>query len=116
MNSVMFLFSSAGQQAGDGSQQGDGGFSLILMIVVMFVIMYFFMIRPQNKKRKEIMKFQQGLQVGQEVITASGVYGKVKNLNPGESYVEIEIAKDITIKVDRSYIFNASDPNRQMQS
>ena len=38
--------------------QGDGGMGMILMLVAMFAIMYFFMIRPQQKKQKEIQKFR----------------------------------------------------------
>ena len=42
--------------------------------------MYFFMIRPQNKKQKEIANFRKNLEVGQEVITAGGIYGKIKEI------------------------------------
>ena len=51
-------------QTGQG-QQG-GGMSMIIMMVVLFAIVYFFMIRPQNKKQKEIQKFRNALTVGQE--------------------------------------------------
>ena len=45
------------------------------MLIAMFVIMYFFMIRPQNKKQKEIANFRKSLQVNQKVITAGGIHG-----------------------------------------
>ena len=47
---------------------------ILIMMVAIFAIMYFFMIRPQNKKQKEIANFRKNLEVGQEVITAGGIY------------------------------------------
>lgn len=53
--------------------QNDGGMSMILMMVAMFAVMYFFMIRPQNKKRKELQNFRAGITVGQDIVTAGGI-------------------------------------------
>ena len=58
--------------------QGGADYSFLIMMVAIFAIMYFFMIRPQNKKQKEIANFRKKLEVGQSVITAGGIYGKVK--------------------------------------
>lgn len=58
----------------------DGGMMWI-MLIAMFVIMYFFMIRPQNKKQKEIANFRKSLQVNQNVITAGGIHGTIKEIN-----------------------------------
>ena len=55
----------------------DGSFMWI-MLIAMFFIMYFFMIRPQNKKQKEIANFRKSLQVNQNVITAGGIHGVIK--------------------------------------
>jgi len=82
--------------------------SLIFMLVLMFVIMYFFMIRPQQKRQKEIQKFREALTVGTSVVTAGGVYGTVKDLNAGEPFITLEIAKGVTIKVDRNNVFAES--------
>ena len=56
--------------------QGGADYSFLIMMVAIFAIMYFFMIRPQNKKQKEIAKFRKSLEVGQSVVTAGGIYGK----------------------------------------
>lgn len=82
-----------------------GGMSMILMLVAMFAIMYFFMIRPQQKKQKEIRNFQNALQEGQAVVTGGGIYGTIKHIDLAEGKVELEVAKGVTIKVDKSYIF-----------
>ena len=55
-----------------------------IMLILMFVIMYFFMIRPQNKKQKEIAEFRRSLQVGQSVITAGGIHGVIKEINDND--------------------------------
>ena len=85
------------------SQQGGGSMQLLLMMVAIFAIMYFFMIRPQNKKQKEIANFRKSLEVGQSVITAGGIYGKVKEIE--ESAVVVEIASGVKIKVDKNSIY-----------
>ena len=63
---------------------GGGDYSFLIMMVAIFAIMYFFMIRPQNKKQKEIANFRKNLEVGQEVITAGGIYGKIKEIEDTE--------------------------------
>jgi preprotein translocase subunit YajC len=50
---------------------------MLLMMGGMFVIMYFFMIRPQMKKAKEAKKFQDGISVGDKIVTVGGIHGKV---------------------------------------
>ena len=46
---------------------GGGDYSFLIMMVAIFAIMYFFMIRPQNKKQKEIANFRKNLEVGQDI-------------------------------------------------
>ena len=73
------------------SAQG-GGMSMIIMMVAIFAIMYFFMIKPQQKKQKEIQKFQNELTEGTQVITGGGIYGTVKSI-------------DVVITVDKGSVF-----------
>ena len=82
--------------------QGGGDYSLLIMMVAIFAIMYFFMIRPQNKKQKEIQNFRKNLEVGQSVITAGGIYGKIKEIE--DNAVIVEIAPSVKIKVDKNSI------------
>ena len=77
-----------------------------IMLILMFVIMYFFMIRPQNKKQKEIAEFRRSLQVNQQVITAGGVHGTIKEINDND--VILEIDRNVKIKVDKNSIFAAA--------
>lgn len=83
--------------------QGRGDLSFIFMMVAIFAIMYFFMIRPQNKKQKEIANFRKNLEVGQSIITAGGIYGKIKEIE--DNAVVVEIASGVKIKVDKNSIY-----------
>lgn len=95
-------------------QGAGGGMPMIIMLIAMFVIMWLFMIRPQQKKQKEIRNFQNSLQTGDHVVTGGGIYGTVKNINLEKNTVEVEIARGVTIVVDKSYVFaDANSPMRQ---
>lgn len=85
------------------SAQGSGSF--LIMMVAIFAIMWFFMIRPQQKKQKEIRNFQNSLCEGANVVTGGGVYGTVKRIDLAANKVEVEIAKGVVITVDKSYVF-----------
>ena len=87
------------------AQGGSGGYSMLLMMVAIFAIMYFFMIRPQQKKQKEIRNFQNSLTEGAKVVTAGGVYGTVKRVNIENATLDLEIAKGVVITVERSFVY-----------
>ena len=85
-------------QAGD-----NAGLMNILMIVAIIVIFYFFMIRPQQKKQKEIKKFREGLTVGSNVVTAGGIYGKIRKVR--DTTFDLEIARDTVITIDKGSVY-----------
>lgn len=84
-----------------------GGNMMWIMLIAMFAIMYFFMIRPQNKKQKEIANFRKSLEVGQKVITAGGIHGKIKEIK--DDHVVLEIADNVKIRIDKSSIFASNE-------
>lgn len=79
------------------AQGQGGGMGMIIILVVLFAIMYFFMIRPQNKKQKEIQKFRNELTVGQEVVTIGGIYGTIKSIDEVANTVTLEVATGVKI-------------------
>lgn len=92
------------------------GMESIIMIVLLVVVFYFFMIRPQQKRQKEIKKFREGLQNGDRVVTAGGIYGKIRGVK--ETTFVIEVANGINITVDKNSVYPsaevaASDPEAQ---
>ena len=90
----------AAQAAGQGS-----GMSMIIMMVAIFAIMWFFMIKPQQKKQKEIQKFQNELTEGTEVITGGGIHGVVKSIDLAKNTVDIKIARDVVVTVEKTSVF-----------
>ncbi len=91
--------------AAQAAQGGGSGMSMLLMMVAIFAIMWFFMIRPQQKKQKEIRAFQNALTEGAKVVTGGGIYGTVKHIDLAANIVEVEIAKGVVIRVDKNYVF-----------
>ena len=79
------------------------GFSSIILIVAFIAIFYFFMVRPQQKKQKEINKFRSELNNGDRVITAGGIYGIIKDIK--DNYIILEIADNVRIKIDKNSIY-----------
>ncbi len=67
---------------------------LILVYVAIFAGMYFFLIRPQNKKKKEEQRLRDNIQIGDEIVTIGGFYGRIVAIKD-DSYV-------IESTVDRS--------------
>ena len=94
-------------------QAQAGGFdgSFMIMMIVIFAIMYFFMIRPQNKKQKEIQNFRKNLEVGQDVISAGGMYGKVKAIE--DNVVVLEVASGVKIRIDKNSIYANAAASQQ---
>ena len=104
----MKLLSILLQAAADGSQWSD-----IVMMVVIVAIFYFFMIRPQQKKQKEIQKAREALKTGDKIITAGGIYGRIREI--GDIYMMIEVANGVTIRVDKTSIFASAEDAAQQQ-
>ena len=85
-----------------------GGWEGLLMMGLIFVVFYFFLIRPQSKRQKEIKKFQESLEVGKQVVTSGGIYGRIKEVK--DAVVILEIADGVRIKVNKNMVFNAEQP------
>ena len=85
-------------------------YSGLLMIVALFAIMYFFMIRPQQKRQKEIQNFRKSITIGQAVVTAGGIYGVVKQIDENDNTLIIEVANGVRIKVDRNSVYAQAQP------
>ena len=62
------------------AQNAGGGdpFLSFLPLIVIFVVFYFILIRPQTKKQKEHQEMINALEVGNEVVTAGGILGKIQ--------------------------------------
>ena len=81
---------------------GGGGLEMILMMAVFFAIMYFMIIRPQQKRAKEHKAMLEALNKGDEVVTNGGILGKVAGIT--ENFVELSVADNVTVKVQKQAI------------
>ncbi len=79
--------------------------SFILMIVAMIAIFYFFIIGPQQKKQKKINAFRESLKKGDKVMTAGGIYGRIREIK--DTYILLEIDNNVTIKIDKNSIYQS---------
>ena len=82
-----------------GAQSGGFGGGMMIWMILLLVMMMF-MMRPRRDKEGE--KFRNSLQREQEVVTSSGIFGKIKDID--DVSVTIEVAQNIKIKVDKRYV------------
>jgi preprotein translocase subunit YajC len=87
--------------APDGGQGGGGGMtSTIVMFAMIFGIFYFMVMRPQQKRMKEHQALLAAIKRGDEVVTSSGMHGKVHEVE--EKTVLVEVAKNTVIRFDKA--------------
>ncbi len=65
----------------------------IIMLVVMIAVFYFFIMRPQKKKQQEEEKMRNNLQIGDEILTIGGIYGKIVSLKEDSFVIESLVDK-----------------------
>jgi len=85
---------------GSGGQQSS--YMSFLPMILIFIVIYFFMIRPQQKKQKELATYRSSVKSGDKIITTGGIYGKIVSLQ--DNTVIIEVEDRTKIKIDRSAI------------
>jgi preprotein translocase subunit YajC len=83
-------------------QNPNSTWYMLGFLVVIFALFYFVMIRPQRKRQKEQQTMMQGLQKGDKVITAGGIYGTIDNLS--EDSVVIKVEGGTTLRVARGSV------------
>lgn len=102
-------FAFAQTAAPAAAPQQPGTFeAVVLPMLFVFGVMYFFMLRPQAKRQKEHQKLLSGLKRGDEVITSSGILGKIDGLT--DSFVTLEVAPGVKIRVLRTQIAMSGKP------
>lgn len=85
-----------------GAPAQPGFMSMLFPFVLMFGIVYFLMIRPQQKKMREQQSLLGGLKHGDEVVTASGLLGKITGIT--DKVVTLEVADNVRIKMLKSQV------------
>lgn len=105
----MFVTPAFAQAAGGSA---GSAFASFLPLVLIFAIMYFLLIRPQQKKVKDLRAMVDALRRGDQVLTAGGIIGKINKVNE-DGTVEVEIAEGVKVKVLKhtiSQVMNKTEP------
>lgn len=111
MNLLTVLLQETATAAQPAGGMFGGSMGMILMFVALFVIMYFFMIRPQQKKQKALQEARNSMKVGDRVVTAGGIHGRIKEI--GETYFLIEISDNVKIKIEKSSVYATAAETEQ---
>jgi preprotein translocase subunit YajC len=98
----VFISNAYAQTAGAADPGLMGSLGTFAPIIIMFVVMYFIMIRPQQKRQKELKTMMEALAKGDEVITIGGVLGRVSKVS--DAYVTVEVAAGTEIVVQKSAV------------
>ena len=101
MNVLSILLQAEAQQ--QGSQ-----WSFWVMMILIFVVMWLFMIRPQQKKQKELEEQRKQMRAGDRVVTAGGIHGKIEKVK--DITFEVSIAKGVSIEIDKASVFAEAQP------
>ncbi len=90
--------------------EDSGGSSILsfLFLPLILVAMYFLMIRPQRKRMRDQQDLQKSVEVGQDVVTTSGVFGTITG-EDGPNRFWLEIDDDVQIRIARAAIQNVVD-------
>ena len=76
----------------------------LLFLVGFMVLIWFLMIRPENKRRKSHKEMLSSLEIGDEVVTAGGILGKITKI--GDQFLEVTLNDSMKVKVQVSAISN----------
>ncbi|MBF6597395.1 MAG: preprotein translocase subunit YajC [Fermentimonas sp.] len=86
---------------------GAGGMgSTLFMLIAIIAVFYFFMIRPQQKKQKDLQKSREAMSTGDKVVTAGGIHGRIKEV--GDTWFLVEVADGVKLKFEKSSVYASS--------
>ena len=94
--------------------QGGGSGMMIIFWFLILGAMWFFLVAPQRKKQKEHTKMIEALATGDDVITASGIYGTITNVK--DDRFVVRIAENTKVEIQKSFIQGKIDPETGAQS
>jgi preprotein translocase subunit YajC len=80
----------------------NGGSGILFIIVIAFLVLYLIVIRPQKRRQAQQQRMTSELRVGDEVLTAGGIYGTISQVE--EDRVTVEIAPKLEVQVARRAI------------
>jgi len=103
MDRLLDLFVTPAYAQAAGSAGAGSAIASFLPLILIFGIMYFLMIRPQQKKMRDLRAMVDGIRRGDQVLTGGGIVGKVTKVGE-DGFVEVEIADGVKVKVAKQTI------------
>ncbi len=100
---------SAVAWAQSGPTSGPSLLASLFPLILIFLVFYFLLIRPQQQKQREHQKMLASLKVNDEVVTNGGLIGRIVQI--GERVLTIEIAPNVRVRVERSYVAALARPS-----
>ena len=94
------------EQLPEAPKSQDSVFTSFMPLILIFTVFYFLLIRPQEQKKKEQEDLVNSVKKGEEVVTHSGLFGKVTKVDEISQTVELEIADKVHVKMMKSGIMN----------
>ncbi len=86
--------------AGTPETGAGGGLMSFLPIILIFGILYFLMIRPQQKRQKELQKMISELEINDVVVTSGGIIGKIVNFKKDKDIVILKVDETNNVKIE----------------
>lgn len=114
MNLISTVYAQEQAPAPGGKPGGGSMLGMFTPLIIIFVIFYLLIFRPQQKQQKKKREMLAALKRGDEIITNGGIYGKVADLT--DIFVMLQVANNITIKMDRSQINTLQNAPQQMKT
>jgi len=88
----------------------------LLLFVLLLAGMYFLMIRPQQKRARDMREMQASVTPGAEVMTTSGIYGTVTEIDDEDGTVVLEISTEVHVRFARAAIGRVISPGPQAEA
>ncbi|WP_217915713.1 preprotein translocase subunit YajC [Miltoncostaea marina] len=83
---------------------------LLPIYIILFIgLIYLFGVRPQQKRRRELENIMNRLRPGDEIVTVSGIYGTVSEIEDGETLL-LEVAEDTDIRIAKAAVARVLTP------
>jgi len=91
-------------QSSGGTSSGGSLISLLFPLVLLGGVFYFLLLRPNRTRQRQQQSLLQSLQVGDEVMTAGGIFGTLKDIDEEDDIVTVEIAPGTDVRMLRRAI------------
>ncbi|MBN1592648.1 MAG: preprotein translocase subunit YajC [Candidatus Coatesbacteria bacterium] len=108
--SLLAFFEAPASAMAPAQGGGEAGspYSSLLFMGAILVIFYFLLIRPQQRRQKEIKRMQSDLKVGDRITTSGGIHGTVASIS--ENTVSLKVAEKVKLEIDRTAIAVVGQP------